>query len=158
MTTRRTLSLVAAAVLGAVAWYLFRPELLFVDRRAAEAAPATADSMSFVPVASGTFLGDAHETSGTVTVLRAPSGAAVLRLTGFATSNGPDVRVYLVATDTIHDAEAVTRAGFVDLGALKGNLGDQNYELPAGVDLARYRAVSIWCRRFAVNFGAAALH
>ena len=52
---------------------------------------------------------------------------------------------------------AAKQAGFVDLGALKGNIGDQNYDVPADLDLSRYRAVSIWCRRFSVNFGAAPL-
>jgi hypothetical protein len=40
---------------------------------------------------------------------------------------------------------------------LKGNIGDQNYELPANADLAKYRAVTIWCKRFSVNFGTAPL-
>jgi Electron transfer DM13 len=51
----------------------------------------------------------------------------------------------------------VEKAGFVDLGVMKGNLGDQNYTLASDLDLAKYRSVSIWCKRFSVNFGAAAL-
>jgi len=51
----------------------------------------------------------------------------------------------------------VQQAGFVDLGVIKGNVGDQNYKLAADLDLSKYRAVSIWCKRFSVNFGAAAL-
>jgi hypothetical protein len=65
--------------------------------------------------------------------------------------------VYLVNATGVTDDETVKNAGFVDLGALKGNMGDLNYEIPATVDLASHRAVSIWCRRFGVNFGAAAL-
>jgi hypothetical protein len=65
--------------------------------------------------------------------------------------------VYLVAADDAADSATVTRAGFVEVGALKGNIGDQNYELPAGVDLTRYRAVTIWCKRFSVNFATAPL-
>ena len=80
-----------------------------------------------------------------------------MRLTEFATSNGPDVRVYLVAASDVQGEAAAKQAGFVDLGALKGNIGDQNYDVPADLDLNRYRAVSIWCRRFSVNFGAAPL-
>ena len=49
------------------------------------------------------------------------------------------------------------RAGFVELGKLKGTDGDQNYEVPADLDLGKYRAVTIWCRRFGVNFGTAPL-
>jgi hypothetical protein len=51
----------------------------------------------------------------------------------------------------------VTKAGFIRVADLKGNMGDQNYDLPANVDLNRYRAVTIWCRRFGVNFATAAL-
>jgi hypothetical protein len=51
----------------------------------------------------------------------------------------------------------VKTAGFVELGPMKGNIGDQNYDIPATVDLANYRTVTIWCRRFSVNFGSAPL-
>ena len=80
-----------------------------------------------------------------------------MRLTKFHTSNGPDVHVYLVAADDAKDAATVEKAGFVDLGVMKGNLGDQNYTLAGDLDLAKYRSVSIWSKRFSVNFGAAAL-
>ena len=46
---------------------------------------------------------------------------------------------------------------YVDLGGLKGNIGDQNYEIPADVDLSQYQSVVIWCDRFNVAFGAADL-
>jgi len=62
-----------------------------------------------------------------------------------------------VAAGDVQSEDAAKQAGFVDLGALKGNIGDQNYDVPAGLVLNRYRAVSIWCRRFSVNFGAAPL-
>jgi len=67
------------------------------------------------------------------------------------------VRVYLVAANDASDSEAVKKAGFVEVGALKGNIGDQNYELSSDVDLSKYRAVTIWCKRFGVNFATAAL-
>jgi hypothetical protein len=83
-------------------------------------------------------------------------GTHILRLTSFRTSNGPDVHVYMVAAADAKDVAAVQQAGFIDLGVLKGNIGDQNYILGSDVDLGKYRAVSIWCKRFSVNFGAAA--
>ena len=73
------------------------------------------------------------------------------------TPKGPDVHVYMVAADDAKDIATVQQAGFVDLGVIKGKLGDQNYMLAGDLDLAKYRAVSIWCKRFSVNFGAAAL-
>ena len=67
------------------------------------------------------------------------------------------MQVYLVAADDATDNETVTRAGFLHIAALKGNIGDQNYDLPSDVDLSKYRAVTIWCRRFGVNFATAPL-
>jgi hypothetical protein len=83
--------------------------------------------------------------------------STVLRFTRSKTSNGPDVHVYLFATDDARDSESVKRAAFVDLGSIKGNIGDQNYTLGSDVDLSKYRTVSVWCKRFSVNFGAAPL-
>src|SRR5215469_6845808 len=74
------------------------------------------------------------------------------------TSNGPDVHVYFVAANDASDSETVRKAGFLELGSIKGNIGDQNYDIPADVDLAKYRAVTIWCKRFSVNFGTAPLN
>jgi hypothetical protein len=65
--------------------------------------------------------------------------------------------VYLVAAPDAPDNETVERAGFVELGKLKGTQGDQNYDIPSGVDLEKYRAATIWCYRFSVNFGTAPL-
>ncbi len=156
MTRLRPTILIAVATLGAAVWYLFRPELLFIDRRVNEEAPAIAASTPAPVLARGTFVSDAHETAGRV-VLQHTADGTVLRLEGFSTSNGPDVRIYLVAADSIEGSRTVKRAEVIDLGALKGTIGDQNYLVPAGVDLARYKSVSVWCRRFAVNFGSATL-
>lgn len=110
-----------------------------------------------VRLVSGRFHTNAHETKGLATIYVLDDGRRVLRLTEFSTSNGPDVRVYLVAAADVQEEDAAKQAGFVDLGAMKGNIGDQNYDIPAGLDLSKYRSVSIWCRRFSVNFGAAPL-
>jgi hypothetical protein len=149
---RRRNWIVGLVVAGAVGWYLFRPELLFVNTRVNEAlasAPAA--------LLSGRFHSVAHETKGSATVHQLRDGKKVLRLTEFATSNGPDVRVYLVAAPDASDNETVKKAGFVELGKLKGTEGDQNYDIPADLDLAKYRAATIWCKRFSVNFGTAPL-
>lgn len=151
--TRRRWVLLAAAAAAVVGWYLFRPERLFINTTVAE---AFADTMS-ATVATGAFHSNAHETKGQATIYRLVDGRLVLRLTEFETSNGPDVQIYLVAASDVNDNETVTRAGFVSLGAMKGNRGDQNYDIPAGIDLTQYRAVTVWCRRFSVNFGTAPL-
>jgi hypothetical protein len=140
-------------VLGAFAWYAFRPERLFIDSTVNESLAAATPST----LAQGMFHSNAHETTGNATILSLPDGRRVLRLTNFSTSNGPDVRVYLVAASDVTDDETVKTAGFVELGPMKGNKGDQNYEIPATVDLAAYRTVTIWCKRFSVNFGSAPL-
>jgi hypothetical protein len=147
--------IVAAAAF--LAWYAFRPERLVVNRRVDEAMPAAQGSSSLQPLASGQFYSILHPTAGTATVYRMGDGSRVLRFTGFSTSNGPDVHVYMVAADDAKDTATVQQAGFIDLGVIKGNVGDQNYTLAGDLDLVKYRAVSIWCKRFSVNFGAAAL-
>jgi Electron transfer DM13 len=146
------------AVLAVVAaWYAFRPERLVVNRRVDEAMPAAQGSLSPQPLVSGQFYSILHPTAGTATIYQMGDGSRVLRFTNFTTSNGPDVHVYMVASDDARDAATVQQAGFIDLGVMKGNIGDQNYALGSDLDLAKYRAVSIWCKRFSVNFGAAAL-
>jgi pentapeptide MXKDX repeat protein len=108
---------------------------------------------------TGKFHGKVHKTDGRATIYQEADGKLVLRLTKFTTSNGPDVHVILVATtDAMDDANFLKdNTEKVELGKLKGNEGDQNYEIPAGTDLARFRTVSIYCERFNANFGAAPL-
>ena len=153
---------VAVAIAVAAGWWAFRPERLFVDQTVNEsfaATPAASSTASAAPraLAAGDVHGVHHDTKGRATVYEMPDGARVLRLTGFETSNGPDVRLYLVAAPDATDNATVTTAGFVELGALKGNVGDQNYAIPATIDLAKYRTVTVWCHRFSVNFGSAPL-
>jgi hypothetical protein len=141
-------------------WYAFRPERLFVNRQVDEPFPtvnAVNASSPAQALAYGNFYSILHPTNGTATIYRLGDGSRVLRLTNFKTSNGPDVHIYMVAADGAKDNAAVARAGFIDLGVIKGNIGDQNYALGPDVDLAKYRAVSVWCKRFSVNFGAAPL-
>jgi hypothetical protein len=98
-----------------------------------------------------------HPSTGTATIYRLADGDRILRFTNFRTSNGPDVHVYLVAANDAKDTATVKRADVIDMGIIKGNIGDQNYALSADLDLSKYRTISIWCKRFAVNFGAAPL-
>ena len=147
-------------VLAAVmAWAAFRPERLFVNAKVNESLPTSAAStVSETILASGTFHSVAHDGSGNASIYQLSDGKRILRFTDFKTSNGPDVHVYLVATKDASDSETVKQAGFVEVGALKGNIGDQNYELPSDLDLNKYRAVTIWCKRFGVNFATAPLN
>jgi hypothetical protein len=146
-----------AAIAAFLAWYAFRPERLVVNRRVDEAMPAAQGSSSPQALFSGQFYSILHPTAGTATIYRMGDGSRVLRFTSFSTSNGPDVHVYMVASDDAKDVATVQQAGFIDLGVIKGNVGDQNYTLGPDVDLSKYRAVSVWCKRFSVNFGAAPL-
>src|ERR671913_1065765 len=153
--SKRMLVVLAVAIFAIVGWYAFRPERLVIDQKVNEQFPTASAASN--KLASGQFHSGAHETKGTATVFQLADGKKTLRLTDFATSNGPDVHVYLVAAQDATDNDSVTKAGFVDIGSLKGNIGDQNYELPANTDLTKYRAVTIWCKRFSVNFGTAPL-
>jgi hypothetical protein len=170
MQLRRLLISSGLLVVGA-AWYAFRPERLFLDEYVNEPLnAATIDDHQaelvgrglvppplFAALRTGRFQSGAHETQGVATVHDVGDGRRILRLTSFRTSNGPDDHVYLVAAPVVTNDESVQRAEIEDLGALKGNLGDQNYEVPERVDLSRYQSVSIWCKRFSVSFGSASL-
>jgi hypothetical protein len=103
----------------------------------------------FVPL--GRYSGE-----GTAVVLNDGSDQRFVRFENFSTDNGPDLRVYLTASDASGDSGAFDD-DFVELGVLKGNIGDQNYEIPLEVDLSVYDTVVVWCVRFSTPFTAADL-
>lgn len=160
MSKRNIIIAVAIIIVGGL-WYAFRPELLFVNKTVREEFPGGAAMASIekgpMAVTKGNFKGLAHETKGEATIYQLADGKRTLRLTEFETSNGPDVHVYLTAAEVAKGSDAIKAAGFIDLGSMKGNKGDQNYDIPADADLSKYKNVTIWCARFGVNFGEAAL-
>ena len=108
-------------------------------------------------LAKGEFHNAEKAGKGTATVYQLADGKRVLRLSDFATDNGPDLHVRLIAADDAKDTASVAKADYVEVAKLKGNKGAQNYELPENVELDKYRVVSIWCNRFSVNFAVAPL-
>lgn len=104
-----------------------------------------------VELAAGEVAGaDGHAGQGTATIVRSPNGDRVLTLTGFDVDAGPDVNVYLSeSTDGIDEA--------IDLGDLKGERGDQEYEIPAGTDLTRFGDLVLWCIPFTTRIATAEL-
>ena len=101
----------------------------------------------------GSFVGLAHPTEGTARIVEQTGGSRVLTLTDFRTDPGPDLYVYVTPGQT--SGEDVD--GSTQLARLKGNVGNQQYELPPELDLAGGATVVIWCRTFTVSFGAARL-
>lgn len=121
--------------------------------------PTTAAPTTTAPAPSvrvGTFQTIAHQTSGMVRVGPTPDGRLVVFLEDLATDNGPDVRVLLSPHPADGDA-SILATDALELGLMKGNVGDQTYEVPAGTDLAQYQSVVLWCERFSVGFGVAGL-
>jgi len=90
-----------------------------------------------------------HKVEGVAKVVNLADGKTFLRLENLKATNGPDLYVYLSTDKGVSD--------FVNLGRLKGNIGNQNYEIPAGTDLAKYDTVLIWCNAFSTLFGSAKL-
>lgn len=128
----------------------------------AVAAPGTAGQPAASgpqAVAQGSFKdADAfHRGSGTATIYRTEGGAHLLRLENLAVTNGPALRVILSTHPDPERSEQVKQEGYVDLGDLKGNRGNQNYPIPAGVDLSAHQSVVIFCYPFAVVFSVATL-
>lgn len=117
------------------------------------ATPATPPAVN-VEVARGAFQTRAHSARGTAAVVDLAAGGRRLTFTDFATDNGPDLRVYLVKGPVQGDGDV---DDVVDLGRLKGNVGNQQYDVPVGTDVAAYSTVVIWCRAFSVSFAQADL-
>jgi hypothetical protein len=159
---------IVLAVIGGVL-YWFEPQALFIDQTVDEDAPgavagstqdATSDELmagAAPTTLSGSFRSIDHETSGKATLSKAGDDHYYVRFEDFRTENGPDVVVYLSTAESTVSGTEFTQ-DFVDLGALKGNIGNQNYLVPDGTDLGKYRSVVVWCRRFNVAFGAAPLN
>ncbi len=125
------------------------------DTTAAEAMP---DAVPTV-VAEGRFV-DAdviHKGSGRALLYRLPDDSHVVRFEDFRTTNGPALVVYLARHPSPSSAADVTDGGFVKLGDLKGNVGNQNYRVPDATDISEYNSVVIWCELFGVLFSPAAL-
>jgi hypothetical protein len=169
-------------ILGVAVFVLvwFQPQKLFIDERVDEAIPdeaappATANapaaggaepratpSTAAAPsepleLARGDFVSLDHGTSGVARVLELSDGSRIVRLEGLDTDNGPDLYLY-VTSNPADGPEGAFDDEFVNLGRLKGNLGDQNYDLPGDADLGVLGTVVIWCDRFDSAFGAADL-
>jgi Electron transfer DM13 len=107
-----------------------------------------------VELAAGRFESLEHASRGKAAVVRLADGRRRVTLTGFSTSPGPDLRVRIVIGSGNENGGS---NGAKDLGALKGNRGDQQYKLPDDVDLSRYKTVVIWCRAFSAGFAKATL-
>lgn len=139
-----------AVVLLAVVLVWFEPQAALFDDEVNDSLPTAAsvsDPTSFVSIE--------HDTSGAL-VIAVNGDERFVRLEDLATTNGPDLHVYLSANPFDGDDDAFDDE-FIDLGELRGNLGDQNYALDADVDLSQYHSIVIWCDRFDAAFGAAPL-
>ncbi|MFE9914439.1 DM13 domain-containing protein [Micromonospora sp. NPDC005553] len=172
--------LACAAVVSMLALYWFQPWKLVTDTYVDEAVPRVATtsvtptsvSASPAPAASaatpaaneiltaGEFVTHEHRTTGSAEIHRLADGRHQLVIRDLDTSNGPDLRVWLTDQPVIRGTagwRVFDDGEWVELAKLKGNKGNQVYELPASVDPGDFRSVSIWCKRFAVSFGAADL-
>ena len=138
--------IIALIVVLPIAWYLASP--LFINNVVDEDMPST--SSEGVLSYSGNFV-DAdsfHKVSGEVKIV-STEGKKYLRLENFESTNGPDLKVYF--------SNGLDARDYASLGDLKGNIGNQNYEIPENLNPANYKYVLIWCERFSVLFGSAEL-
>jgi hypothetical protein len=161
-------ALVVIALGGFVLWF-FEPQALFLNDKVSEAAPDVAGDVDAEEDGAGGGNGPApergvlsksdftplgHDARGTALVIDAADGNTYIRFENFEVENGPDLKVYLSKAPA--DApEGELAANFIDLGELKGNIGDQNYLVPASADISEYQSVVVWCKRFSVGFAVA---
>lgn len=110
-----------------------------------------------ITLKTGAFHAVKHQGNGTATIYELEDGKRVLRLENFSTDNGPDLFVWLSAAPDANDEQTILNDEYVSLGPLKGNQGNQNYEIPADLDISAFNSVTVWCRQFSVNFTTAPL-
>ena len=127
------------------------PAVAADDPMPAEVTPTTIVSGAF------TDIDDLHQGSGTATIYALEDGSRVLRFENFEVTNGPNLHVLLTPATDVSSRDDLDAAGYVDLGPLKGNVGSQNYEIPADLDLADFGSVVIYCVPFHVVFSVATL-
>ena len=178
-THRILASLAAVVVLGmvVVGAALFQPWRIFTSSSVNEPLPTAAGSAGAsapptlepakqpspaapaapVILGSGTFQSQEHETTGTARLVKLPDGSHLLRLEDLASSDGPDVKVWLSSLEAGGDWFKYRSGRYVDLGPIKATHGNHNYVLPAGTDIAGLTSVVLWCDRFSVAFGSAPL-
>jgi hypothetical protein len=159
---------VLVLLIGFVLWF-FEPQALLLDDAVSEAAPqvdekprSAADEPASTGssrgvVSEGDFRPLAHDARGTALLIEAADGNTYLRFEDFEVENGPDLKVYL-SRSRAGAPEDDLATDIVDLGRLKGNVGDQNYLVPASVDLTQFHSAVVWCRRFSVGFAVAPLN
>lgn len=139
--------------MGNAFWYLASP--LWIDREVSERLTG-ADSLETLAVGQFRDGDAAHKGSGTATLYRDPAGNQLMALSDFQVTNGPDLKVYLVEKADVASARDVLDSNWISLGNLKGNIGDQNYQLPQDLSF-KPGSVVIWCEQFSVLFSAAPL-
>ena len=156
---RRMLLIGVVVALFALAFgvYWFEPHKLVVDDKVNEEMPVTVAPVSAPrPELKGEFRSLEHAASGMARVIETDAGR-VLRFEDLKVSNGPDLVVILSNAPANSDSWQIWGDDYVSLGELKGNIGSQNYAIPADVDLGKYSNAVVWCRRFSVGFGVASL-
>lgn len=172
----------AAVVVVAVAAFVFKPWLLFVNKTVDDHVPDVVtsagmnkpDAQTDKPHGSsdkmegsarltkqGSFVSHEHTTTGTASIVEdSATGKKQLVLTDLSTSNGPDVHVWLSKAPVLEGKDGWFEAGkhdHLDLGPIKGNRGNQVYDIPESTNIDEWTNATLWCEDFNVSFGAAEL-
>jgi hypothetical protein len=145
------IAVVVIIVVIPIAWWLGSP--LFLNKTVDEGIPTegnNGEESSLILLYSGNFkdADDFHKAEGAAEVIEIDS-KKYLRFEDFSSTNVPDAHVYLSKDLKAND--------FIDIGELKGNIGNQNYEISDNIDLEEYDKVLIWCVPFRVLVGSAEL-
>ena len=144
------------------------PNEMFVAKSIAQISPEAevAESAATVPtqtgpveLKSGSFRDQDgfHKGSGLARIYQGPDGSYLLRLDDFKVTNGPDLHILLSSHPDPKNRSELKDTGYFDLGKLKGNIGNQNYPIPDGLDIAAQMSVVIYCAPFHVMFSVAPL-
>ena len=148
---KKIIILIVIVILLGLGLFYFQLQKYFIEDRVDENLPEMMVESELMILKQGNFV-DAdfiHKGVGRAYILESSDGGKVLRFEDFDITNGPDLFVYLAET-TAPTGGLESLGNYIDLGQLKGNVGNQNYELPA--DISGYNSVVVWCKKFGVLF------
>ena len=116
--------------------------------------PADATAPSLLSNGSWIEIDPVHRAEGSASIWLV-GDTRVLRFEDFRVTNGPKLHVLL--TKNVPTSIFAGVEDYIDLGPLKGNIGNQNYDIPPELDLSEYRSAVIYCMPFHVVFSSAEL-
>ena len=146
---------ILGSLFGAFMWWAFSP--LLIDT-VADDKIVSSQTDRIIGVGEFKDADRAHKGAGKAQLIEKSDGSFEIQLSEFEVTNGPDLVLYVSSASSIEKSTDVTDSTWTNLGKLKGNKGDQIYNLPLDAKVEDVKSVVVWCEAFSVLFSAAPLN